>query len=34
MQIIFAKGIKRPCYPSERVGSLYEGGGDGKDLDN
>jgi hypothetical protein len=34
MPIIFAERIKCPCYPSGRVGYFYEGGGDGKDIDN
>jgi hypothetical protein len=34
MPIIFAEGIKRPCYPSERLSYFYEGGGDRKELDN
>jgi hypothetical protein len=33
MPIIFARGIKRPCYPL-LLNYFYEGGGDGKDLDN
>jgi hypothetical protein len=34
MPIIFANGIKRPCYPFCETWLLLEGGGDGRDLDN